>query len=338
MALTPIEIELIWSALSSITDETYAAVMKAAYSTNIKERRDHSTAVFDARGRIVVQGMSLPLHLTSMLGLVEVVLERHDIADIKPGDMFASNDPFVGRGSHLPDVALVAPVFREGELVLFVANIAHHSDIGGMAPGSMAGGMTEVYQEGLRIPPIRIVREGEIDRDIFDLILLNVRVPRERRGDYLAQIAANMLGVRRCHEVIERWSMGAVHQACDEIIEAVQRRMRAGIATLPDGEYRFRDVMDDDGVGAVDIPLAVRIVVEGEEILVDFEGSAPQVSGNINLSIAGLQAGVLYALKVLIDPDGPTNHGVLEPVTIEAPLGTITNAVFPAATAARAQT
>ena len=243
--------------------------------------------------------MSLPLHLTSMLGLVEVVLERHDVADIKPGDMFASNDPFVGRGSHLPDVALVAPVFHEGELVLFVANIAHHSDIGGMAPGSMAGGMTEVYQEGLRIPPIRIVREGEIDRDIFDLILLNVRVPRERRGDYLAQIAANMLGVRRCHEVIERWSMGAVHQACDEIIEAVQRRMRAGIATLPDGEYRFRDVMDDDGVGAVDIPLAVRIVVEGEEILVDFEGSAPQVSGNINLSIAGLQAGVLYALKVV---------------------------------------
>ena len=338
MALTPIEIELVWSALSSITDETYAAVMKTAYSTNIKERRDHSTAVFDARGRIVVQGMSLPLHLTSMLGLVEVVLERYDIADIRPGDMFASNDPFVGRGSHLPDVALVAPVFHEGELVLFVANIAHHSDIGGMAPGSMAGGMTEVYQEGLRIPPIRIVREGEIEKDIFDLILLNVRVPRERRGDYLAQIAANMLGVRRCNEVVERWSMGAVRQACNEIIEAVQRRMRAGIATLPDGEYRFRDVMDDDGVGTTDIPLAVRIVVEGEEILVDFEGSAPQVSGNINLSIAGLQAGVLYALKVLIDPDGPTNHGVLEPVTIEAPLGTITNAVFPAATAARAQT
>ena len=156
MSMTPIEVELLRNALGSVVDEMYIALMKSAYSTNIKERHDHSTAIFDARGRIVVQGESLPLHLASMLGLVEVILGRYGFERLAPGDMFISNDPFVGRGSHLPDVALAAPVFHNEELIGFVANIAHHADIGGMAPGSMAGGMTEVYQEGLRIPPIKL--------------------------------------------------------------------------------------------------------------------------------------------------------------------------------------
>ena len=207
MTLTPIEIELLRNGLSSICDEMFLAIMKSAYSTNIKERHDHSAAIFDSEGRVVVQGESLPLHLASMLGLVEVVLDHFDSGDINPGDMFISNDPFVGRGSHLPDVAILAPVFREGKLVMFVSNIAHHSDIGGMAPGSMAGGMTEIYQEGLRIPPIRIVQGGEIVQDVLNLVLLNVRVPQERRGDYMAQIAANRLGIRRLEELFEDWSL-----------------------------------------------------------------------------------------------------------------------------------
>lgn len=207
MALTPIDIELLRTALSSVCDEMFVAIMKSAYSTNIKERHDHSAAVFDAQGRIVAQGESLPLHLSSMLGLVELVLGRYGTDGIRPGDMFISNDPFVGRGSHLPDVAVLAPVFHDGQLVMFVANIAHHADVGGMAPGSMSGGMTEIYQEGIRIPPIRIVRDGEIVDDVFEMILLNVRVPRERRGDYLAQIAANRLGARRLQELMQRWSI-----------------------------------------------------------------------------------------------------------------------------------
>jgi N-methylhydantoinase B len=337
MSLTPIEVELLRNAFTSIADEMYVALMKSAYSTNIKERKDHSTAIIDAQGRVVVQGESLPLHLASMLGLVEVVLERVGKQNIRPGDMFISNDPFVGKGSHLPDVALVAPVFHNGDLVFFVADIAHHADIGGMSPGSMAGGMTEVYQEGLRIPPIRICRDGKIIDDVFDLILLNVRVPEERRGDYLAQVAANKLGERRLHELFERWPINQLKEGAGAIIASVARRMRAGIADLPDGEYSFKDMMDDDGMGTTDIPFAVRIVVKGDEILFDFEGSSPQVRGNINISYAGLQASVLFALKVLIDPDGPTNHGMLDPVTIIAEPGTITNAAFPAATAARAQ-
>jgi N-methylhydantoinase B len=338
MTLTPIEVELLRNSLSSICDEMFFAIMKSSYSTNIKERHDHSAAIFDSRGRVIVQGESLPLHLASMLGLVEVVLDRYGTDHLRPGDMFISNDPFVGRGSHLPDVALLAPVFWKGKLALFVSNIAHHADIGGMAPGSMAGGMTEIYQEGLRIPPIRIVAGGEVIEEVLQLILLNVRVPRERRGDYMAQIAGNLLGIRRLHELLARWPIEKVEEGADAIIHAVARRMRAGIAELPDGEYHFEDVLDDDGMGTTDIPVVVHVTVRGEEIHFDFSGSGSQVKGNMNNSYAGLQASVLFALKVLIDPDGPTNHGMLEPVHISAPTSSVVNASFPAATAARAQT
>ena len=337
MAMNSIDVELLRNALTSICDEMYVALMKSAYSTNIKERKDHSAAIFDTYGRVVVQGESLPLHLASMLGLVEVLIEKVGRNRLRPGDMFLSNDPFVGRGSHLPDVALVGPVFHDGELVCFVADIAHHADIGGMAPGSMAGGMTEVYQEGLRIPPIRLLRRGRIVKDVLDLILLNVRVPAERRGDYMAQVAANKLGERRIGELFERWSAAEFREGSAAIIDAVARRMRAGIRSIPDGEYRFEDIMDDDGMGTTKIPFKVRIEVSGDEISFDFTGSSPQVRGNINVSLAGLQASVIYALKVLVDPDGPTNHGMLEPVTLIAPEGSIVNAQFPAATAARAQ-
>ncbi len=338
MALTAIDVELLRNALGSIADEMYVALMKSAYSTNIKERHDHSAAIFDSQGRVVVQGESLPLHLASMLGLVEVVRERYGLDQIRPGDMFISNDPFVGRGSHLPDVAMVAPVFFGDSLALFVGNIAHHADIGGMSPGSMAGGMTEIYQEGLRIPPIRLVRDGKVVSDVMDLILLNVRVPEERRGDYAAQIAANRLGSRRCQELFKRWSRTEIEEGTSAIIAAVAKRMRHAIEELPDGEYTFKDVLDDDGIDARQIPLAVKINISGDEIHFDFSGSAPQVLGNINVSAAGLQASVLYALKVLVDPEGPQNHGMLEPVTICAPEHSILNAGFPAATAARAQT
>lgn len=338
MAVQAIEAEILRHAMSSIADEMYIALMKSSYSTNIKERRDHSTALFDARGRVVVQGESMPLHLASMLGLVEVVLEKHGAEEIRPGDMFISNDPYVGRGSHLPDVALAAPVFHSGELAMFVCNIAHHADIGGMAPGSMAGGMTEIYQEGLRIPPIRLFRDYEIVQEVMDLILLNVRVPEERRGDYNAQIAANQLGLRRCRALIEKWGGGRIREGCDAIIAAVARRTRLGISELADGEYEFEDVVDDDGVSRTDIGIRLKITVAGGRIEFDFSGTDSQVEGNINVTKAGLQASCLYCLKVLLDPDCPQNHGMLEPMTIKAPEGSIVNARFPGASAARAQT
>ena len=239
MAMSPIEVEVLRNAMASIVDEACISLMKSAYSTNIKERRDPSTAIFDAGGRVIVQGESMPLHLASMLGPVEVVLEKYEIDDIAPGDMFISNDPFVGRRSHLPDVAMVMPVFSGSELVLFVSNIAHHADIGGMAPGPMAGGMTEIYQEGLRIPPIRLFRAGALQGDVRDLILLNVRVPEERRGDCNAQIAADPLAERRCGELLDKWTAPVIREGCRRIVVAVERRIRASVAALPDGEYRF---------------------------------------------------------------------------------------------------
>lgn len=338
MAMSPIDVELLRNAMTSIADEMYIALMKSAYSTNIKERKDHSTALFDADGRVVVQGDSMPLHLASMLGLVEVVLEKYGKEGVCPGDMFLSNDPYVGRGSHLPDVAIAAPVFVGGKLTMFACNIAHHADIGGMSPGSMAGGMTEIYQEGLRIPPVRLIKDGEIVRDVMDMILLNVRVPEERRGDYNAQIAANRLGLRRCETLIEKWGEDRLREGCGAIIAAVALRTRRAVEDLPDGVYGFEDVVDDDGVSAQNIKLKVAITVEGDRITFDFAGTDPQVEGNINVTFAGLQASCLYCMKVLLDPDCPQNHGMLAPVTIRAPEGTIVNASFPAASAARAQT
>ena len=338
MTITPVEVELLRNSLAGICDEMYIALMKSAYSTNIKERKDHSTALFDGAGRIVAQGESMPLHLASMLGLVEVVLEKYGRKGLKEGDMFLSNDPYVGRGSHLPDVATAAPIFRDGELVMFACNIAHHADIGGMSPGSMAGGMTEIFQEGLRIPPIRLFDGGTFMNEIMDLILLNVRVPEERLGDYNAQIASNRLALRRCDALFDRWGRDRVIEGCDEIIDAVARRTRASISALGDGSYEFEDIVDDDGLSRSNIRIKVEITVTGDEIEFDFEGTDAQVEGNINVTMAGLQAACLYCLKVLLDPDCPQNHGMLDPVTIKAPLGSIVNAAFPAASAARAQT
>ena len=338
MAISAIEAEILRHAMASIADEMYIALMKASYSTNIKERRDHSTALFDPDGRVVVQGESMPLHLASMLGLVEVVLEKYGRDGVHPGDMFMSNDPYVGRGSHLPDVAIAAPIFHDGELILFACNIAHHADIGGMSPGSMAGGMTEIYQEGLRIPPVRLMKDGEVVRDLMDMILLNVRVPEERLGDYNAQIASNRLAIRRAAPLIERWGADRIKEGSAAIIAAVARRTRAVIGDLPDGVYEFEDVVDDDGLSRENIRIKLAITVKDNEIEFDFDGTDPQVEGNNNVTLAGLQATCLYCMKVLLDPDCPQNHGMLDPVTIRAPKGSIVNAAFPAASAARAQT
>jgi N-methylhydantoinase B len=334
----PITLEILSNALRSITDESFAALMKSAYSTNIKERHDHSTAIIDPRGRLVVQAAnSLPIHISSMGGLVETILGKR-LNDIQPGDIFVGNDPHVAGGSHLPDINLAMPVFRDGALVAFVCNIAHHADVGGMAPGSMAGGMTEIYQEGLRIPAVRLFRAGALQRDILDLLLLNVRGPEERQGDYFAQIAACNLGARRLGEVIDGYGLGFVAAAFDEIIARSERRMRDAIRALPDGVYRFEDVMDDDGLGARDIRIALAVEIAGERIRFDFSGTASQVAGNINVTLNATVASVCYALKALLDPDIPNNHGVLAVADIEAPKGSLLNANFPAPVAARAHT
>jgi N-methylhydantoinase B len=342
MSIDPITLEIMSNGLKSIADETYIALMKSAYSTNIKERHDHSTAIIDPAGRLVVQAEnSLAIHLGSMMGLMNTLLAKMPLSDVREGDIFISNDPYVAGGSHLPDVNMAMPVFAGGKLVCFMCNIAHHADIGGITPGSMAGG-TEIYQEGTRIPVVRLFREGALCEDVLDILLLNARVPEERRGDYFAQVAAARLGVRRVAEMIEARGVPLLTAAFDDIIRRTEDRLREALRRIAPGEYTFEDVMDDDGVGTTNIPIKLRITVpphgSNGRVLFDFTGSGPQVKGNINSTITATQAGVLYSLKALLDPDVPNNQGLIDIVDIHAPLGSIINAKFPAAVAARANT
>ena len=336
--IDPITLEIIGNALRSVTDETFVALMKSAYSTNIKERRDHSCAIMDATGRLVVQAAeALPIHIASMSGLMEALLKKFG-DDIQDGDIFIANDPHVAGGTHLPDINYAMPVFIGGDLVAFVCNIAHHADVGGIAAGSMAGGMSEIFQEGLRIPVIKLFRRGELQQDVMDLLLLNVRVPRERRGDHFAQIAACRLGRRRLEEVVATYGKSVVMTSFDEILNRTERRMRDTISQMPDGRYQFEDVLDSDGVGSVDIPIKLEVLVEGDNITFDFSGTAAQVTGNVNVTLNATQASVCYALKALLDPELANNQGALAVPKIIAEHGTLLNARFPAPVAARAHT
>ena len=337
-AVDPITLEIISSALRSITDETFVALTKSAYSTNIKERRDHSTAIMDASGRLIAEAArALPIHIASMNGLIACLLEKYR-GDIHEGDLFIANDPHTAGGTHLPDIGYALPVFVGGELFGFVANVAHHADIGGMAPGSMAGGMSEIFQEGLRIPVIKLFRRGKLQTDIMDLLLLNVRVPEERRGDHYAQIAACRLGARRLLEVVDHYSGDVIRTAFDEIVTRTERRLRAAIAEVPDGEYTFEDVMDGDGVETVDIPIRLRVTIAGDRAHFDFAGTSPQVKGNVNVTMNATRASVCYALKAMLDPEVPNNEGVLAVGEVDVDSGTLLNAGFPAPVASRAHT
>jgi N-methylhydantoinase B len=337
--LDPITLELIFNALRSVTDETFIALMKSSYSTNIKERHDHSTAIVDPKGRLIMQAEhSMPIHIASMTGLMETMLAKVNFDDLKEGDIFIANDPHTAGGTHLPDINMAMPIFAEDKLLGFLCNIAHHADVGGMAPGSMAGGMSEIYQEGLRVPLVRLFREGKLQEDLFELMLLNVRIPDERRGDYFAQVAACRLGERRLREIAARYSHAVLIQAFDEITTRTERRMRDVIKTIPDGIYSFEDVMDDDGLGTEDIPIKVEITVNGDRICFDFTGTSPQVPGNINVTTNATLAGVSYTLKALLDPEVPNNQGVLDVCDLITEKGSLLDCVFPAPVAARAHT
>ena len=337
--LDPVTIEILSNGLQSLVDEAFVALMKSAYSTNIKERHDHSCAIVDRTGRLVAQASnSIPVHIASVLGQMQAIFKKFPLDEIYEGDIFAANDPHEGGGTHLPDVSIAMPVFADGQLLGFVCNIAHHADIGGMSPGSMAGGMKDIYQEGLRIPVVKLFRNGKLDQDIFDILLLNVRVREERRGDYNAQFSALHLAARRLIEMINKYSSDLIKNVFDEIIDRTYERMLSAIALIPDGVYRFEDVMDDDGRDAVNVPINLTATIKGKSALFDFEGTSPQTPGNINIPLHGTKAAVCYVLKAMLDSDIPNNQGVLDAVEVVAPMGTMVSCVAPASVAARAHT
>ncbi|MEZ5815640.1 MAG: hydantoinase B/oxoprolinase family protein [Hyphomicrobiaceae bacterium] len=336
--IDPITLEIVWNGLLSVTDECFITLMRSAYSTNIKERHDHSIAIADAKGRLIAQSQgSLPVHISSMTGLIETLLKKHG-NDIAEGDLFLANDPHVAGGTHLPDLNFAMPVFLDGRMVALVANIAHHADVGGAAAGSMSGGLNEIWKEGLRIPVVRLMHQGVLDQDLMDIILLNMRLPDERRGDINAQIAACRLGVERVKALSERHGLGTLEGAFDEIVERSKARMKAEISKIPDGRYAFEDVLDDDGLEAKDVRFKLVVEKAGDRIVFDWTGSDRQVPGNVNLTFNATQSCVFFGLKAVLDPDLPNNQGVLDAVEIVAPLGTVANCVSPAAVALRANT
>jgi N-methylhydantoinase B len=290
-------------------------------STNIKERRDHSVAIADITGRLITQASNaLPLHLSSMSGLMGYLLEKVALINMKPGDIYIANDPHVAGGTHLPDINMAMPVFYNEEIIAFICNIAHHADIGGMAAGSMSSGMREIYQEGVRIPVVRLFDAGILDEDLLSLLLLNMRLVEERRGDINAQVAACRLGSKRLLEIVERTGISNVLNGFSEIVERTEKRMRQALQKVPDGSYSFEDVMDDDGLDTKDIPIKVLINKTGDRISFDFTGSGPQVEGNINMTLNATQCGVCYAMKALLDPDIPNNQGVIDVMEMIAQL------------------
>lgn len=336
--IDPISLEISWNGLKSIADECFLTIMRSAFSTNIKERHDHSTAIADARGRLIVQAESaLPIHLASMSGLMRFILDQYGDS-IAPGDIFIGNDPHVAGGTHLPDINLATPVFDGSKLIGFIANIVHHADVGGAAIGSMSGGLDEIYKEGLRIPIVRLYREGVLQDDMMRMLLLNMRLPEERKGDLNAQIAAAKLGRERLEEILEAKGSDYLTTVFDEIILRTNKRMRAAIEKLPDGQYCFSDVMDDDGLGTEDIHINLVIHKAGEKIIFDFSGTHAQVPGNFNLTLNATQSAVCYSLKALLDPEVPNNQGIIDAIEIKAPLGSFVNCVAPAAVALRANT
>jgi N-methylhydantoinase B len=345
----PTTLEIYRALFTSVAEEMGIALRRTAFSPNIKERRDYSCAVFDAKGRVIAQGDHMPVHLGSMPMAVAAAL--HEI-EFVPGDVVAVNDPFAG-GTHLPDVTLVMPVVSgqwsvasgkrdvsarprttgNGPRTLFyVANRAHHADIGGATPGSM-GLATDIYGEGIRIPPIRLVRGGVLDNDTMRLLLANVRGNVERRGDFDAQIGSLKTGATRLLEIVERRGEREATEYAAQLIDYSARLMRHTIASIPDGVYEAEDALDDDGVEDRSVRIAVRISVKGERATVDFTGSAPQVTGAINAVEAITVSAVSYVFRCLVRGEVPASAGLMQPIEVIAPPGTVVNANPPAAVA-----
>ncbi len=328
--LNAVELELAHHRLVGIAEEMGVVLGRTASSPNIKERRDYSCAVFDGDGGLVAQAAHIPVHLGSTPLSVQAAIAAVDMA---PGDVVVLNDPFAG-GTHLPDVTVVMPVFARGTRrpLAYVANRAHHADIGGMSPGSMPLG-TEIYQEGFRLPPVKLVAGGRIVRDVWTLFLANTRVLPEREGDLRAQWAALRVGADRLRSLASTAGRSHLGRAMRALQRYSESLMRATLREIPAGVYRARDVLDDDGMGTTDVAIAVTIRIGRGAAHVDFAGSAPQVRGPLNANLAVTRSAVLYVFSLLARERIPANEGLARPLTITAPEGSVVNALFPAAVA-----
>ena len=328
--IDPIRLEVLKNRFASLTEEMGAVLMRTGFSPNIKERRDFSCALFDREGEMIAQAAHIPVHLGSMPLSVAAALQR---GDLQPGDMVLLNDPYRG-GTHLPDITLVAPVFFDGESrpAFFLANRAHHADVGGMSAGSLPLS-NEIFQEGLRIPPVKIVRGGQLDSELLAMLLANVRTPVEREGDLNAQIAANRVGEQRLREVVNRYGLAETERYGHALLDYGERLMQEVLAAIPDGRYAFEDMLDDDGAGSGPVPIRCELTVTGQAATVDFATSAEQVAGCINAVRAITLSAVFYVFRLLAPPGMPGSAGAMRPIAVKTRPGTVVDCTFPAAVA-----
>ena len=329
VGLDPVTLSVFSSALAGIAEEMGVVLIRGAYSSNIKERRDCSTALFDARGRMVAQAAHVPVHLGAMPEAVDAVRAR----DPRPGDVFALNDPFAG-GTHLPDVTLVSVLALGGRIAGFAVTRAHHSDVGGKRPGSMPSDSKSIFEEGIVIPPVRLVDEGTVVPDVLDLILANVRTPEVRRGDLRAQLAANQVGQRRLAELVERPGTPELEAGFEAVLAYSERRTRERLRGLPDGVATATGALEGDGIDDADVPIRVRLELRGDGLRIDFAGSAPGVAGNVNCPLSVTRSACCFALRVLVGGDAPANAGAFAPLELTAPAGSVVAARRPSAVVA----
>ncbi|NYT60605.1 hydantoinase B/oxoprolinase family protein [Alcaligenaceae bacterium] len=333
----PIAVEVFTNRLLAITESMASNIMRASFSPQIKERRDFSVGIFDHQGRLIAQGTHIPVHLGSLMGSVEAVLVRWAPAEIHEGDVYVCNDPYTAGGTHLPDISVITPIFAEGKLTAFAANIAHHSDVGGAVPGSTSAAARSIYEEGLRIPIIRVARGYQVDDDLIALIALNSRLPEERALDLRVQISTNEKGSSAAQALISRLGgIVAFRQAVDDVLRYTLRRTQHHIALLPDRSGTFTAWLDDDGSGEGDhVPLTATVYKDGKSLVVDLAGSGSQSRGGLNVSESALRATVYYCVKAMLDPDLTANKGMADAIIIKAPEGSIVNPLPPAACGAR---
>lgn len=330
MSFDPVRLEIFKNIFHSIAEEMGGVLRRSAFSPNIKERRDYSCAVFNGAGEVLAMGDHMPVHLGSMPASVDAAIRA---IELRPGDVALLNDPYAG-GTHLPDLTMVMPVYlrREKAPMFYVANRAHHADVGGAQAGSM-GLSREIFQEGIRIPPVKIFENGRVVRDALHLILANVRTANEREGDLTAQIAACRVGERRLLEVVRKYGRRETNDYGRHLLEYSAEMMRATLRQIPDGVYRGEDFLDNDGVSENPIAIRVTIRIRGERAEVDFSGSSPECAGSINAVKAIADSAVFYVFRCLVDDQVPATSGLLRPIRITAPEGTIVNARPPCAVA-----
>ena len=334
----PITLEVVRNKVDGIANEMQSTLLRSSFSTVVKEGLDASASLFTPDGETLAQAIAIPIHLATLIPIVETITRTFPPDEMKPGDLYIMNDPYLG-GTHLPDIAIVMPVFFNEKVIAFSAAMTHHQDVGGMSPGSVPPNATEIYQEGIRIPPLKLREGNEFNHTLVEMLKLNVRVPQVFMGDIGAQISACTVGARRVSELADRYGYGQTLQIFNELLDRSELLTRKALEAIPDGTYSYVDYLDNDGVNLDEsVRIQVAVTLRGSELHCDFEGTDPQTRGPFNAVQSGSQAAAYYAVRAVTDSSIPTNGGCFRPVSLHLPEGTLVNPVEPAPVNSRTAT